>query len=52
MSDGDGLFIYLFTQEIFTEHHCVPGTTLGPGDTAGSKTAKVSVPIVMHNELQ
>lgn len=47
MFDGDDLFIYLFTQEIFTELHCVPGTAWGPGDTVGSKTAKVSVPVEM-----
>lgn len=32
-------------RSVFTEHCCVLGTVLGPGDTVGSKTAKVSVPI-------
>lgn len=35
---------YLFTQEIFTEHHCVPGTTLGTGDTAKAKQPRSLFP--------
>lgn len=48
MSDGDDLFIYLFIQQTFAEHYCVLGTVRGPGDTVGSKRAKVSLPVEMH----
>lgn len=48
MSDGDDLFIYLFIQQIFTEHGCVLGNVLSPRDIVGSKTAEVSVPAEMH----